>query len=530
MTSEVPASIAPNSTGSSFVASVRKNSIIMSLCRFLGLLIGIFVTPVIVKELGPSLYGLYSVLLSSATTLGSFDFGLAGSFLKHINEYLTRGDVRCARATVSAAVLFYVGLSLLFIPLGMILAPWLVGFIKIGSEDRHLASTCLVLAIGYVIATGFANIPSQVVTAMHRIDLVSVVGLASQIIGQTIAIVLILSGYGIMGIIVALYIQVFIGAIANLVIAYRLIGWPFGTLRALTRAELVKMVKYGGWMQLAGLTGIFQSQSDKIVIGAFVNLTSVTAYEIGNKIALLGRTFPLTLCAAAFPAISSISTMDDRERLINAYVKSSNMLALVTMFFTSMLIGGAEHIILVWMGHPIADSSAILCMLVISFAVNNLTGIGTAVLRAQAKLKYETSYGWLQLVINVVVSIVLGIRYGLYGIVTGTLVGAACGSIYFLVIFHKMESLGWWNTVGKTLTKIVVISLISSLIYRLLLLSVSIHHYASRVHGLLLLVLFGVIYVMVFALGSSLWIPECVESVGKIGRKANGLLHRRRSS
>lgn len=514
----------------SYKRSVGKNSVTVSLCRFGGLLVGILVTPILVKQLGSSLYGLYSVVLSSAAAIGSLDVGLANSFLKHINEYLTKGEIRLAKATASAALGFYVALVLVFVPLSYALAPYIVNIINTGSEDRKLAAACLVYAVGYVMANGLANIPSQIVTAMHRMDLVAIVALASQILGQTIAILLVVNGFGIQGIIIGLYAQVALTALANIVLAVKMIGWPFGSVFALHRDGVTGMLKYGGWMQLAGLTGIFQSQSDKIVIGAFVNLSSVTSYEIGNKIALLGRNFPLALCAASFPAISSIAATGDQQRLLNAYVKASNMLALLTLFFGGLLIGGSEHLILVWMGQAIPHSAAILCMLVVALSVNTITGIGTMVLRAKAMLKYEVAYGYLQLAVNIAVSIVCGYYYGLYGIVTGTLAGATAGSVYFMVCFHRVERISWWHTVGKTLVRIIIVAAASGTAFRLLLTTVNLSAYSFRIQGLLYLALFGLAYCLVFAIGASLAVPECVESMGPYGSKISSLIRRVRRS
>lgn len=500
----------------------------MSLCRFLGLLVGIFVTPILVNRLGSSMYGLYSVVLSSAAAIGSLDVGLANSFLKHLNEYLTKGEVKLAKATASSALIFYLALALVFVPLSYALAPYIVSIINADSADRELAAACLVYAVGYVMANGLANVPGQIVTAMHRMDLVAIAALLAQVVGQTIAILLVVNGYGIQGIIVGLYAQAAFAALMNTAAAAKMIGWPFGSVFALDRRSVRGMLKYGGWMQLAGLTGIFQSQSDKIVIGAFVNLSSVTAYEIGNKIALLGRNFPLSLCAASFPAISSIAATGDQQRLLGAYIKASNMLALLTLFFGGFLIGGSEHLILVWMGRPIPHSAAILCMLVVALSVNTITGIGTMVLRAKSILKYEVAYGYLQLLVNIAVSIVGGYFFGLYGIVTGTLAGAAAGSVYFMVCFHRVEQIRWWPTVGKTLLKVIGVAAASGIAFRLLLTTVNLSVYTSRIQGLLYVAVFGLAYCLVFAVGASLTVPDCVESMGPYGRKLAALINKRR--
>jgi O-antigen/teichoic acid export membrane protein len=366
--------------------------------------------------------------------------------------------------------------------------------------------------------SGASSIPGQMIWALQRLDIVSWINLGCQVIGSVISLLLVANGYGIYGLFLGMYIQMTINFTVTLLIVRRMYGWPFGNVFDLDRQSVVDIVKYGGWSQLYTVTYVIQSQSDKIVIGSLVGMKSVTAYDFGNKLALICRTFPISIGYAALPAIATISTSGDEVRLKQAYAKSSNMLAFITILLAAFIVASGEQLLRTWVGKSLENSATIMAMLLVSYTIYNLSGIGITVFRAQGKPYYEAYYGWLQLAVNIAITVVLGLLYGLMGIVLGTMIGGSIGSIFFIYLFHRVNKFSWWETVGSTLVRIVSIAAACGIGVYASIQVLPESLFNSRLSGLPVLAgLFG-LYTILFLILSAVFVQDCVSSLGPVGR------------
>jgi O-antigen/teichoic acid export membrane protein len=94
--------------------------------------------------------------------------------------------------------------------------------------------------------------------------------------------------------------------------------------------------------------------------------------------------------------------------------------------------------------------------LVSFYAINNVTGAATTILRAQGRPQLETFYGVMSVVLNVGLTIVLIGSFGPDGVVRGTIGGNVIGSSVFIVLFRRREAIAWWPTIGRCLTRLLL--------------------------------------------------------------------------
>jgi peptidoglycan biosynthesis protein MviN/MurJ (putative lipid II flippase) len=149
------------------------------------------------------------------------------------------------------------------------------------------------------------------------------------------------------------------------------------------------------------------------------------------------------------------------------------------------------------MGRSFPNAVFVAIGLSIAFGVNNLTGMGTTVLRAAGRPKYEAYCAVIGTVLNVGITLALAPLFGVRGIVTGTILAEVVTSICFLVIFHRRYPFGWWETVGTWLWRLLGatgVSVGAVLIIR----HISSAGLETRLDGILQTALFGAIFLPAF--------------------------------
>ena len=235
---------------------------------------------------------------------------------------------------------------------------------------------------------------------------------------------------------------------------YRVFGNPWSNFLRLERQLVKRVFKFGFWMQINALTAVINLETDRIILGTFVSVVSAGYYELGNKLAALARILPATLLAPLLPAASAFDGRQDGSQLNRMYVRGTRYLALTTFVLSGFLIGAGPQILQVWMGRSYPYVTIVMAALLVSFAVNNMTGVGTTIVRATAQPYYETYYAVVGAVINIAATLVLTPIFGLMGVVMGTVIGQVCGSLYFLWLFHRLRGLDWRSTMIEWLWRL----------------------------------------------------------------------------
>jgi O-antigen/teichoic acid export membrane protein len=346
---------------------------------------------------------------------------------------------------------------------------------------------------------------SALLVGFERTWIVALITLVSQFVYAGLVVWFLLAGFELYGLVLAAAIQSVFQGICCYVIGKRLIGRVFGNPFAIGRPLLVEMLKFGGWTQVTALTALVTRQTDAVVIGSFINTKTVGLYDLGNRIATLTRTIPLTFLNPLLPAAARIHAQDDQKRIARTLLQGNRLLSLLSFAIGGFVLATAPLIMTVWLGQSYPDVATIAVLLTVTWAINNLTGAGTTIVEAIGKPQYASEYAVIGMFLNLTTTIVLGLIYGLYGVVAGTVLGVVTASIYFLWRVHRLLGLPLWDYVGSWLWRLATATGIAAVLAYALRVSLPDSMVDGRANGGLVLALLAVVYAGVLLAGLRLF-------------------------
>jgi O-antigen/teichoic acid export membrane protein len=200
---------------------------------------------------------------------------------------------------------------------------------------------------------------------------------------------------------------------------------------------------------------VINLQTDRIILATFVSVTSVTYYELGNRLARLSMVLPWAVLGVLLPAASAIDGRGDDWQLDLMYVRMTRYLTMAALLMAGFLVGAGHEVLRVWMGRQYPYVIPIMFALLLSYTINGMTGVGTMIVRAIGQPKYETYYALIGASINIAATLILTPLFGVMGVVGGTVIGQVLGSVYFLWIFHRLRGLGWKTPIIDWLWRLV---------------------------------------------------------------------------
>jgi O-antigen/teichoic acid export membrane protein len=429
--------------------------------RIVGLVIGFVTTPLLVHDLGDGGFGLFVLVGAIVGYVGLLDFGIGPGLVRFFTEYDRGANARGVQDILSLAFSFYFLMGLIVGGALVLWAPWLIGRLTISPSMRRTAEISIFIVFGYFILSCLVGVLTARLVSLHRMDVTSFIRVIGQVVYAGLVVGVLPRFPTVETAILLNVAQVAITGVLSLIVLSRIgpirLSNPFSIPPPLIR----KVMAFGGWMQINSLASLVTLETDRIIVAAFISIQAVTPYQIGNRLGSLGGVLPTQLLGAAMPNATMLSLNDDPQALKSFYGDMTRYLMLLTVPVVGGIAAVANPFIVAWMGRVFPNAAFVAIGLSLAFGINNLTGMGTTMLRAAGLPKYEAYCGIIGTVLNIVITVALAPKFGLRGIVVGTILAEIFTSICFLVLFHRRYPFGWWETVGTWLWRLFVATFLS---------------------------------------------------------------------
>ena len=119
-----------------------------------GVLIGLFMSPFIVRQLGDTGNGYWSLVVTITAYFGYFDLGLQSGVSHYVTRHLADGDRSKLNEKFNSALTVLLGIGVLAAAASLVIAAALPALFKLPEEAQEPVRTALLL-IGFVTAAKF---------------------------------------------------------------------------------------------------------------------------------------------------------------------------------------------------------------------------------------------------------------------------------------------------------------------------------------------------------------------------------------
>ncbi len=443
------------------MASRKKQIAIGSIASYisigLNILAGLFYTPWMIRQIGDSQYGLYT-LANSLITLFLIDFGLSAATARFVSKYHAEGNDEKANDFLGVIYKLYIIIDAVIFTVLLVLF-FLLEKIYIRLTPEEIAQFKTV----YVIAGGFSiiNFPfvtlNGILTAYEKFIQQKLGDIIYRILLVGMMCAALLLGYG-------LYALVAVHAIAGLMlIGYKLVVIKMSTpvkvnYKYKDRTLFKDIFKFSIWVTVTAI-------ASRLVFNITPTILGIVAAEGASAIAVFGvvatiEGYAYTITTAIngmfMPKISVIYANPDPEKnimplMINVGRFQFALNALIVIGFA--LIG--QPFLNIWVGSEYGLAYyGILLTLAPGLFFNSLQIVNTAMMVTN-NTKLQALVNLLTGIVNVSVSFVLSYLYGVIG---------ACISICFAYTVRSVV----FHIVGYTKMKFDIISFIKKCYLRMI--------------------------------------------------------------
>lgn len=403
-------------------------------------------SPVLFSVLGPSRFGIWSLLLGIIAIAGLGDLGFGSTQLRAVAQAAGGDSTRRARGALALGMVLSLAVGLALLAGGLLGWPLFVATFHTGSvgPEARTAALCLVASL---IVDGIGSPWRTVLEGTQRMGAPVAALAGTTLLATAAGVALALDGAGLVGLGLATLAASILRAGLLVVVARRHAPELRPSLRDLRRGELRPLLGYG--MRVQGSQGgaFINLEADRFLIGGFFSPALVASFELGSKLVSTLNLIPFCLLYAFFPAAAALNARGQRAKLDALYLRLTRYLAAFACVATACLVTSAGPLVRLWVGRPLPLAAAAVSVLAPGLAVVLLGGPAVAVTRAEGAPGRETRYVFATAMLNLALTAPLILALGSVGVPVATSLAMGIGTTYFLWSFHRGSGRALWPVV-----------------------------------------------------------------------------------
>ncbi len=393
---------------------------------FVSLILGFVITPIIVRYLGKSAYGLWAAIGSVIGYFGLLDFGLNVSTVKYTAEYRARNEREILSKTISTIFVAFILIGVAIILACVGLAPFIPYLFHL-TKDLASVGQIAFLIMGLNVALGLlATVFGNIIWGYQRVDIWRTFGIIQVIANVLFTILFFRLDFGLIGLVVASSLNILILMALYLLFLHRS---NYGIVIHPRLADFRTLKRIGPYSIRSFILGLAYRicfRTDNIVIGIFLGVALVAPYSIAYRLCFIAMALISRIPEVLFPIFTNLYTLENIDSLQSLSLKMIKVSVAIFMPLGLFLAIFGHSFINLWVGKENFVGMNVLLVLIFMSFLYSFTSPAGVILQAIGKNK-ETMYASIvNAGLNLGLSIILVQKIGLLGVALGTIIGQLC--------------------------------------------------------------------------------------------------------
>lgn len=400
-------------------------------------LVGVVLTPFVIRSLGDSEYGLYTLIGSFVTYLSLMDLGLNNTILRFVSRYRAQKDIISERKFLGTTLLIYGVISCVVIILGLIIYFNLDKIFEQSLTEQQLESAHIMFLI--LIFNAAVVLPGGTFTAIcnayERFVFPRVLTITRYIIrAVTIVTVLKFGGKAISLVVIDTMLNLLmITTSAYYVMGKMKVKFDF---KERNWAIVRSIFSYSGWIFLMAITSQFFWHSGQLVLGIKTNTIEVAIYVVGITLGGYYGAFSGAISNLFLPRASKMVIHNTNEELREMLVKIGRICFMILMFIlTGFILFGREFIGL-WVGYKYAGSWFISLVIMIASTLPLMQTFANSIVEAKNLVRFRFIAYACCLALGITIGVILVPQYKGHGMIIGIASGWIAAQIIMNYLYH----------------------------------------------------------------------------------------------
>lgn len=380
----------------------------------LNTIVGLLYTPYMLRMMGKSEYGLYSLVASVISYLTILDLGLGNAVVRYTAKFRAEGKQREQYEMFGMFFVLYVIIGAVALLLGSALyfnVDAMFGA-TMTVEELYKARIMILLLVFNLAFTFPMSIFGSIITAYEHFVFPRAVSIIRILLNTGVMICLLYMGYRAVAMVVVqtvfnvatlLLNYIYCKRYLKIRIFFRRFRWDF----------LQEVAIYSFWIFLNVIMDKVYWSTGQFVLGAVVGTAAVAVFAVAIQLQVMYMQFSTAISQLFLPKITGmVATNDDNRSISDLFIRTGRIQYIVMALVLSGFIVFGRQFIVLWAGAGYEDAYIICLLFFFSLLIPMIQNLGITILQARNQMKFRSLLYIFIAMAALALQIVLARRYG----------------------------------------------------------------------------------------------------------------------
>lgn len=424
---------------------IKLGSVLSYVQMALNVVVGLVYTPLMIRLLGQSEYGLYNTVASTISMLAILNLGFSSGYIKFFSKYRAQNDKDSIYRLNGLFLGIFTIIGIIAFICGCFLSNHLDIVFDTGLTEAELEKArILMLLLTINLAVSFPmSVFSNIITAHEQFIYLKLLGMLKTIATPLLTIPLLLLGKGSIAVVVVTLVVAAAVDAVNIFYVLNILHNRF-VFRNIERGVFLELFAYTSFIALNIIIDQINWNVDKFLLGRYRGTVAVAVYSVGATLQTYYQMFSTALTGIFTPRIHRIINSERNIQQRNAeitglFIRIGRIQYIILGLICLEMIFFGKEFIRYWAGEGYEESYTVALLLIIPVTIPLIQNIGIEVQRALNKHRFRSIAYAVMAVINLLLSIQLCKLYGAPGSAIGTAISLILANGIIMNIYYKKE-------------------------------------------------------------------------------------------
>lgn len=440
------------------INQLKAGSILSYVQMALNVVIGLVYTPIMLRLLGKSEFGLYNTVSSTISMLSILNLGFNSSYIRFYSKYKKENDETSIAKLNGMFLLIFLVIGTIAFCCGCFLASHLEYVFADGlSAAEYKTAKVLMLLLTANLALSFPmSVFTSIISAHERFVVLKLLGMLKTILSPLITLPLLLIGYKSIAIVTTTLLISVLTDIAYLFYVKRILHVVF-RFHDFEKGLFKQLFSFTFFIALNMVVDQINSNMGKFLLGRMKGTEAVAVYSVGYALYQYYAMFSTAVSGVFSPRIHRIvnstnsSPVEQKKQLTELFTKVGRVQFMILALVASGVVFFGRPFIVFWAGRGYEEAYVVALLLIIPASIALIQNIGIEVQRAQNKHQFRSIAYIIMALVNLFSTILLCPKYGIVGTVMGTALSLILANgLIMNVYYHKrcnIDILAFWKSI-----------------------------------------------------------------------------------
>ena len=408
---------------------------------FLGYAISIVFTPIMLRLLGQSEYGLYNLVSSVVSYLGLLSFGFGSAYVRFYSRYRVRDQQEEIAKLNGMFLLVFSVIGVVALLASSVMAANTERIFGDRLSVNELATARILMAIMvFNLATSFpASVFNSYITANEQYVFQKLLQMVRVVANPLLVLAVLLMGYKSVGMAVATTLLTLAIDVSNIVFCAKRLNMRF-SFQQFDLGLMKEMTVFASFIFLNMIVDQINWNVDKFLLGRFRGTIAVATYGLAAQLNSYFMSLSTAISSVFIPKVNRmVATQDDNTQLTELLTRVGRIQFMVLSLIGSGLFVFGKPFIRMWAGNDYAESYPIALLLILPATVPLIQNLGIEVQRAKNMHHFRSWLYFFIALANLVLSIPLVKSFGGIGSALGTAIALLVGNGFVMNWYYHFR-------------------------------------------------------------------------------------------